>query len=206
MAEAVSLARPQTDHLSTLARTVSDLFSPAALSIPCLLLGVASSDVPGTYWYALLYFAIAVPMPVLYILWMIKTGRADDFHLPNRRDRFVPFVIAIASAVLGVVLLAYLGSPSELMAPIVASMLLTAALFLITLVWQISIHAAGTAGLATYAVLMLGAGGAVCLLFVPLVTWARLHLERHTLAQTTAGSVLGCAIFVGLFALRGIVW
>jgi membrane-associated phospholipid phosphatase len=33
-----------------------------------------------------------------------------------------------------------------------------------------------------------------------------MYLGRHTLAQSLAGACLGCAIFMGLFALRDIVW
>jgi membrane-associated phospholipid phosphatase len=180
--------------------------SPAALAIPCLLLGVLASDVPGTYRYAILYFLVAVPVPVAYVLWMLKSGRVTDFHLPERRDRTVPFLVALAGAVSAALLLFYLGAPAVFLAPVVAALVQTFALFLITLVWQISIHAATTTALVTFAVLALGSGAIVLALLVPLVMWARIHLGRHTLPQLLAGACLGCASFIGLFAVRGLVW
>ena len=89
---------------------------------------------------------------------------------------------------------------------IVAAFVQTLLLFAITLVWQISIHTATTAGLVTFAILALGGGASILTLLVPIVAWARLHLRRHTLAQTVAGGVLGTAAFATLFALRGIAW
>jgi membrane-associated phospholipid phosphatase len=188
------------------ARSVSDLLSPAAMAIPCLLLGVLASDVSGTYLFALLYFAVAVPVPVMYVLWLVKSGRVDDFHLPDRRDRTGPFAISIAGAVGAAALLYYLGAPTVFLAPVLTALVQTVLLFLITLRWQISIHTATAAGLVTFAILALGSGAAVLALLVPLVAWARVFLGRHTVAQTVAGAFLGCLSFTMLFALRGIVW
>lgn len=206
MTNVLSLPRPIAGHLSVIARAVSDILSPAVLSIPCLLLGILASDVPGTYRYALLYFLVAIPLPVLYVLWLLKSGRVTDFHLPDRRDRTGPFLISIAGAMGAALLLYYFGAPAVFLAPVLAALLQTLVLFLITLAWQISIHTATTTALVTFAVLALGSGASVLAFLVPLVMWARIYLGRHTLAQTVAGACLGCASFTTLFALRGIVW
>jgi membrane-associated phospholipid phosphatase len=171
-----------------------------------LALGVWASDVPDTYRFAVLYFLIAVPLPVAYVLWLVKTGRVSDFHLPDRRDRKVPFLLAIGSALCAAALLFYFGAPAIFMAPVVTALAETMILFLITLIWQISIHTATTAGLVTFAVLAIGGGATAFLLLVPLVMWARIYLGRHTLAQTVTGACLGCLIFSALFALRGSAW
>jgi len=206
MADVAVLSRPMAGHLSALARVISDVFSPAALSIPCLLLGIAFSDVPGTYRYALLYFLVAIPLPLAYVLWMVKSGRVTDFHLPLRRDRTGPFVVSIAGALLAVVLLYVCGAPTVFLAPVTTALAQTLVLFLITLSWQISIHTATTAALVTFAVFALGGTASVLAFLVPLVMWARLYLGRHTVAKTVGGACLGCLSFIALFALRGIAW
>jgi membrane-associated phospholipid phosphatase len=206
MDETLVLSRPISAYLTAIARTVSDLFSPAALAVPCLMLGVWASEVPGTYWYALLYFLIAVPIPVAYVVWLVTSGRAPDFHLPDRRDRTVPFILALATAATAAALLIYFGAPAVFMAPVITALAETLLLFLITLFWQISIHTATTAGLVTFAVLAIGGGAVMFLLLVPLVMWARIYLGRHTLAQAVGGVCLGCLIFSTMFALRGMVW
>ena len=206
MEDALSLPRPISGHLTVIARAVSDILSPAALSVPCMLLGVLASDVPGTYRFALLYFLVAIPLPVAYVLWLLKTGRVTDFHLPNRRDRTGPFLVSIAAALAAAALLYKFGAPAIFLAPVVVALVQTSALFLITLAWQISIHTATTTALVTFAVLALGSGASILAFLVPLVMWARIYLGRHTPAQAVAGSLLGCGSFAALFALRGIVW
>ena len=206
MDDALSLPRPFNGHLTVVARAVSDILSPAALSIPCMLLGVLASDVPGTYRFALLYFLVAIPVPVAYVMWLVKSGRVSDFHLPNRRDRTGPFLVSIAAALGAAALLYKFGAPAIFLAPVVMALVQTGALFLITLAWQISIHTATTTALVTFAVLALGSGASVLAFLVPLVMWARIYLGRHTPAQAVAGCLLGCGSFAALFALRGVVW
>jgi membrane-associated phospholipid phosphatase len=210
MENALTLQRPVSRDMSarasTLARVISDLFSPAALAVPCILLGVYTCQAEGTYWYALWYFLIAVPLPVAYVVWLLLSGRVTDFHLPDRRDRTIPFVVAIGCALGAAVALYLMGAPAEFLAPVVTALAQTMLLFLITLAWQISIHTSTTAGLVTFAALAIGGAAIFLALLVPLVAWARLYLGRHTLAQTVAGAALGTCSFAALFALRGVIW
>jgi membrane-associated phospholipid phosphatase len=196
----------RSGSLYLLARIISDVLSPAALAVPGLMLGVWASGDPATFRYALLYFAFAIPVPMLYVVWLLKTGRVTDIHLPNRRERFGPFAVASAAAVAGVAALILVGAPTVFVAPIIAALVQTLLLFAITLAWQISIHTSTSAGLATFAALGIGGSAILFSLLVPIVMWARLYLKRHTLAQTLAGVALGCGSFAGLFLLRGIAW
>ena len=201
-----SISSPISRPWTMAARVISDLFSPAAVAIPCILLCVLASDVPGTYWYGLLYFAIAIPLPVAYVVWLVQSGRVADFHLPDRRDRAVPFAITIICALSALAVLMWLRAPSAIMAPIIAALGQTALLFLITLVWQISIHASTTTALVTFAVLALGTEATVLAVLIPVVGWARIHLGRHNMTQILAGALVGLLCFGSLFVLRGIVW
>jgi membrane-associated phospholipid phosphatase len=192
--------------LTQIAGLISDILCPPALAIPALLIGVWFSGVTETYSYALLYFAAAVPLPVGYFLWLLKTGRITDFHLPNRRDRRGPFAVASIASLGGIILLGYLGAPVPFLALLIAVMAEMLVLFLITLAWQISIHTATAAGLATFAAFTVGSAAIALALLVPAVMWARIYLRRHTLAQTVAGCGLGCAIFGMLFSVHGLLW
>ncbi len=204
-----SIATVAIDHrpsLNLVARIVSDVLSPAALAVPGLLLGVWATGDVGTFRYAAAYFAIAIPLPLVYLVWLMKTGRITDFHLPKRHERVGPFAVASAAAAGGIALLVYLGAPSAFLAPLVAALAQTLLLFVITLAWQISIHAATSAGLATFAVLAIGGAAILLSLLVPLVIWSRLYLRRHTVAQVFAGAGLGCAAFSALFLVHGVLW
>ncbi len=96
-APAIAADTAVSPRSTMLARTVSDVCSPAALALPCLLLAAWSAHAPGAIWYAVLYAAVAVPLPMLYVVWLVKSGRVTDFHLPNRHERARPFAVALAA-------------------------------------------------------------------------------------------------------------
>jgi membrane-associated phospholipid phosphatase len=188
------------------ARAISDLFSPPVAAVPALAVGAWASQSRGTYWYALLYFCIAVLLPVVYVVWAIRTGRIADFHMSNRRERVAPFMVSLLCGLAAWILLIELGAPRDFVAPVLALLVQTLLLFLITLVWQVSVHTAVTASLVTFTCLVVGPSAVLLIGFVPLVAWARLYLGRHTVAQTVVGACVGCSCFAILFALRGIAW
>ena len=178
--QSASISSHASRRTQLIARFISDACSPAALAVPGLLMAVWASEVPGTFWFALLYFAIAVPLPVAYVVWLVKSGRIDDFHLPDRRDRTGPFLVSLASAVCAVALLFLVHAPPILVALVATAMIQTLLLFLITFVWQISVHTATTAGLVTFSILALGSGAVALSAMVPAVAWSRIYLGRHT--------------------------
>jgi len=202
----LSTAGSPSQRLERAARLISDLLCPAVVAIPGLLLGVWYSGVAATYGYALLYFAVAIPLPVGYLVWLLKTGRVSDFHLRDRRQRFGTFAVTSVAGLGGISLLAYLGAPSPFLAFLIVALAETLLLFVITLAWQISIHSATVAALATFAFLVLGGAAIVLTPLVPVVMWARVYLRRHTLSQVIAGGALGCAAFGTLFMVRGLLW
>jgi hypothetical protein len=189
-----------------LARAISNVFSPPVLSAPLLALAVRLSDVPGTWRYAALYAAVGILTPLLDLAWLLRTGRISDFHLARRSERTRPFVVSILSTTVALGLLAWLDAPPLFVALVRACLLQALLLFAITLAWQISIHSAAAAGLATLAVLGVGltAGAAALVVLVPVVGWARLHLRRHTLGQVLAGAAVGSGTLV--LTLHGVLW
>jgi len=201
-AQEVEIARPYT----MIARTVSDVFSPPVLAAPGLALACWASGVAGVHWFALVYFSMAVLPAACYVVWLVKSGRVADFHLPHRQDRRGVFLVSLASGLAALGTLVYMGAPSSFLAPILALLFQTLVLFLITLTWQISIHTATVSGLVTFAVLVLGGSAIVLFLLIPLVAWGRIYLGRHTPAQTIAGTCLGCSSFVLLFGVYALIW
>jgi len=188
------------------ARVISDVSSPPAIAVLALAIGVWASHSPGTYRYALAYFCIAVLLPVVYVVWAIRAGRIADFHLSNRRERVAPFVVSLVCGLSAWLVLVATGAPHGFDVFVLAMLFQTLLLFLITLVWQVSVHTAGAAGLVTFTCLVAGPAAIMLIGIVPLVAWARLYLGRHTLAQTIVGALVGSSCFTILFALHSIAW
>jgi hypothetical protein len=52
---------------------------------------------------------------------------------------------------------------------------------------------------------LLGGAATPLVMTVPLVAWSRVHLQRHTLAQTAAGALLGTIILVVAWFARDLI-
>lgn len=185
-------SRSATDSL---ARTVSDVLSPPILAIPAIILCSVYSGAGETAHLVLIYLVLAVGAPVLDVVRLVRSGRISDFHLPIRRERYRPFLVSVSCGLSALALMLVLGAPRDFVIPVMLMLLQTLLLFVVTLFWQISIHTATVAGLVTFAVVCCGPQALVLTLLIPLVSWSRIHLGRHTLAQTLAGSAMGIACF-----------
>jgi membrane-associated phospholipid phosphatase len=73
-----------------------------------------------------------------------------------------------------------------------------------TLWWKISIHASSIAGAATMLTALYGMVLLPSFLLLILVSWSRVVLRRHTVAQVVAGSLLSIALSLLVLKLRGI--
>jgi hypothetical protein len=186
------------------ARTVSNVFSPPVVAVPVLVTAVWVSNVPGTWRFALLYVLVAMLVPLAHLLWSVYTGRVSDFHLENRRERTEPFLVSLACSTVVLLLLVPLGAPPIFIVFVRAVLLQALILFAITMVWQVSVHTAATAAMATTLVLAVGPDMGATLLLIPVVGWARLRLRRHTLAQVATGALIGTATVIWIF--HGWLW
>lgn len=191
--------------LASLARAISDVLSPPVVAVPGLMLAAWMSESSHAIGFALCYLLVAVVTPMLYVVWLLKSGRIDDIHLPNRSDRTGPFVVNLLGGGVAVALLVQLGAPSDFLAPILALLAQTLVLFAITILWQVSIHTATVGGVAMLAVMAFGEAYAISFLLLPLVAWARIYLGRHTLAQTIVGAAIGVSCFAVVPALRLVI-
>ena len=155
------------------ARAISDIFSPPVAAVPALAVGAWASETRGTYWYALLYFCIAVLLPIVYVVWAIRTGRITDFHMSNRRERVAPFLVSLVCGLAAWILLIELGAPRDFVGTRSRAARADAAIVFDHL---------GVAGQRPYGsygqpgdVYLPGRGTAAMLLIglIPLVAWAR---------------------------------
>ncbi len=186
------------------ARLVSDLLSPPVV---WLLLGTAIAiKFADTRSQALLWIAIYAVLifvlPVSYIAWNVHRGKITDIHMKERRQRFGPFAFSIACSAIGWLVLRLMNTPEMVSAFALFSLLQLAVLAIITLVWQISIHAMSITGAVVAIGAIFGVPQALVVIpLVPLVGAARIKLHRHTPAQVVAGTILGGILPAVLFAI-----
>jgi len=186
------------------ARLVSDLLSPpvvwAAMAFP-IAFRDAQSEQQALAW-ALMYGTLVCLLPMLYVAWMVRRGTITDLHMREREQRIRPFLVSLACTTLAWWVLRLMGAPPVVPLFAFFSLVQLAVMAVITLVWQISVHAMSIAGAVVAAFAFFGPLWAALILpLVVLVGIARLHLKRHTLAQVIAGSALGVVIPVVMFIL-----
>jgi membrane-associated phospholipid phosphatase len=136
-------------------------------------------------------FFIAIA-PVLYIAFLLRTNRvAGGVDLALKEERWRPYLVGIGSCILGFLVLMRLSAPHSILLLTMCYAVNTAVMALITQRWKISAHAAGAALPATALVAVFGAAALAFAVIVPVVCWARVRVHMHTVAQVSAGAVIG---------------
>jgi hypothetical protein len=145
------------------------------------------------YWAGFFVFVVAA-LPTLYTVWLLKTGKISAFFMPKREDRIRTIASMVITNALAVAVMILGNAPFILIAFGSVGILQAVLILLITLYWKISAHMIGIAGLATFMSIALGGWWSLALLMIPLVAWARIHLDSHSLPEVFGGILLGAAI------------
>ena len=193
VAEVVCLAQNRSEKI---ARWVSDYFSPPVMAAASLLLIAIYA---GTYiiWRSIsVFLLIGIGLPTLYVFWLVKKKMVSDFHIPIRSQRIRPMVFMLVTTVITLFLLIGLHTPRFVMILSLAAFGQLIIIFVITLKWKISGHAAAVSTFSALCWLFYGSLAGLVFILIPIVIWARLRLKRHTPLQTLGGTVLGLLTLV----------
>jgi hypothetical protein len=173
------------------ANVLSQAACPPILAVAMIALAAAASGAPGAWRFASLYILLALVLPLTYLVWLLRRGHVSDLDVQVRAERWRPLLGAVSGMVLSTAVFTLAGAPAEMSAVCAALGLFTFLAFVITLRWKISMHS-GAAAAAVTLIWLTGSTAAWPLtLGVPVIAWARVHLHRHTIAQTIAGALLG---------------
>lgn len=186
------------------ARLVSDILSPpivwALLAFPIAFREADSPQQAMTL--AGLYILLVCIAPIVYIAWMVKRGSITDIHMKVRQQRLRPFMVSMFTTAIAWFILRLVDAPGMMPTLALFSFIQLAVMAIITLAWQISIHAISISG-ATVALAVIF-GSIPALLSAPtilIVGAARIKLKRHTPAQVIAGTVVGMIVPLALFVI-----
>jgi membrane-associated phospholipid phosphatase len=164
-------------------------------------LAVALWELPfwqGLAW-ATIYGLLVSLAPILFVLYLLKTGRITELHMSDTRERHLPYLSAFFFSAVTFGLVTLFQGPELMRCLTVFNMVELALLGIINIFTLISIHTTGV--MASMIVVGLVFGWAASLLVLPFVitiSWVRLYLKRHTPAQIVAGLVLGVVSVVSL--------
>lgn len=176
------------------AQVLSQAACPPVLAVAMIALTAAASGAPGAWRFASLYVVLALVLPLLYLVWLLRRGQVSDLDVIVRGERWRPLLGAVSGMALSTVIFAWAGAPAEMCAVSVALWLFTFLAFFITLRWKISMHSGAAAAVATLVWLTTSTAAWPLTLGIPVMAWARIRLRRHTPAQTIAGALLGSLV------------
>jgi membrane-associated phospholipid phosphatase len=191
-----TLPLPSASHLwsDRVAEIVSAVFSPPVLGIAMIAIAAGATQQAAAWAWAGIPLALNVLAPILYLIWLHRRGLVSDLDVQRREERARPLLFTLASMLAAVVILWRMAAPSLLLGISIAQLLQTALALTITLRWKISMHGAASAAWLTLLIFVAGWAASPALLALPLVAWSRVHLGRHTPAQTVAGAALGSLV------------
>ena len=189
-----------------LAKLTSNILNPFLVSSAVIIL--LSFDSSTTTSDALKWSAISLVFTVLPVLavivYLVRTRNLDGLFVNSRRQRNRIYLLATALAVVGCLVLRFLGAPVLLTAAFTAGLAAIIIFMGINLLWKISLHTAFVAASVTVLTIVYGSIGALTVVLLPPVAWARIELRLHSLAQVVAGALLAAAIVFLVFRLFGL--
>jgi membrane-associated phospholipid phosphatase len=187
------------------ARFISTALSPATVVLPFVILVAFYTKDPNALISVLLAFFFLSVGPMGYIFYGVKTGKFTDADVSVRSQRTGPFIVTIASSLIGSLILEYVAHGTHLIAVILQLIAFCGIIMMIvTCWWKISMHASAIAAAVTTLTMLYGKIVLPAFLLLIAVSWSRVVLHRHTKAQVIAGSLVGIVLTFVLLKLQGI--
>ena len=201
----IEAPEPKALHVR-LARYVSNILAPAPISLPVVLLVAFyhSRDQLAALIYALITIFFLSIGPLLYIALGVRLGKLSDLDVSRRSERAGPFLFSITSATIGWLVLLLIHGPRNLETTLIITAVSGVIMMVTTLWWKISIHASSLGGAATMLTVLYGAVMLPAFLLLALVSWSRVALRRHTVAQVVVGSLVSVIISLLILKFRGV--
>ena len=173
-----------------LAKVITLIFNAPLLAVlTYLILFTYLAPQPSLTTIATASFFVGV-LPVLIIFAMVRGKIITDMLVNERKDRFKPFLAAIACYTAGFFVLIYMRAPYVLVALMACYLVNGFVMMLISRSWKISIHASGIAGPATFLTHFFNVSMWPFLVLSFIICWSRWRLNMHSLNQLIAGLVV----------------
>ena len=174
-------------------RLFSNFVSPPVIfAVMCLALSFKALPVAQALPWAATYGFVVSLLPIIFVLWLLKTGRISELHMSDTGERHLPYLVAVVCGVIIYGLVVLFDGPQLLKCLAVFNIITLAVLGLVNVWWLISFHATAIAAAWTIIGLVFGWPASLIILpFVIGVVVVRLYLKRHTVTQVIAGLALG---------------
>jgi membrane-associated phospholipid phosphatase len=155
----------------------------------------------GTFAYLLIALTFTCVIPALVVYCGVRSGYLTNLDMTRRKQRNGPLVITLVSLIVGLAILFINAAPGDLVALVATAIAELFTLWLVNLLWKVSLHTMALTGIITILTILFGTSLLCLVPLVMLASWVRVKLGVHTYGQTMAGMVLGSTIAVVVFPL-----
>jgi len=205
-----SYEKPEHTVRKRIATLTSNIFNPFLIGIALMLLALLASTpswADALKWLLLLTCINVLPI-TLFMVYLVRRDRLESLFANVRRQR--TRIYAMATFLFGVscILLLFLDAPLILLAMFVTTFSANVVFMCVNLRWKVSLHAAFGTSAVVVLLILYGFKSAAFLssvALIPLIAWARIELERHSLPQVIIGALLASSILVAVFYLFGLI-
>jgi len=190
-----------------IAKLTSNILNPFLVSVAVIILlsfKSTSSTFDALKW-SLILIALSVLPVFSVIVYLVRNQKLEGIFISARRQRKKIYLLASVCAVVGCIILLYLGAPLVLVATFVAGLSAIIVFMCINLLWKISLHTAFVAASVTVFIVLYGSIGTVTAVLLPPIAWSRIELEHHSITQVATGALLAALIVVVVFYLFGLI-
>jgi membrane-associated phospholipid phosphatase len=192
-----------TSLLNTWAKYISGISSPFVVTaiLPLIAISYFARTRSEALLWGTLFIVFVVILPFTYIAYQVYRAKLTDIHIAVREQRTFPFLVALASTTLLLIIYINLDIPYAMLG-MLESLILTGLVFLlVTRRTKISIHTAILSGTTLSLAFLVDLRWLYLFLLLPPVIWARIYRGRHTLTQAIGGAVLSCLLLAAFFKL-----
>jgi hypothetical protein len=190
-----------------LAKLTSHIVNPfmVSLAVMVLLSFRSSATAAIALKWALLSVALSVLPVFAVMLYLVRRRKLSGIFENPRRQRYSIYLLSSSLALVDCIILYLLGAPVLLLAAFVAGLAAMIVFMAINMFWKISLHTGFIAASVAIMITVYGGMGALTVVLLLPVAWARVELGQHSLAQVTAGALIVAAIVVAVFGGFGLI-
>ncbi len=183
-----------------LARILSDVLSPPVIALAVFWF-LSEATAQGMQWPVFLTCAATQSvLPLIFLGLAVRRGHIGDINMSRREERRHGMATLAAVYAAGVVLVALAGVRGPILFVCICSLAVLGALWAVNLFYKASGHAAGCAAYMT-AISIFVDPVHPGLALIPAVSWARVRVGAHTVAQVILGAILGTGVALGFYLL-----
>ena len=183
-----------------LARIISILANPVfiLIALPYFLV-FKETNSSGQAWNWTLYTLAYLSIFCAFVLFGVKKKIFSNIDVSNRKQRPLLYLIGALLSTIYLISLYLLKGPSILLITTFGIILGIIIAALINLKIKASMHVACFSALTTAFSIVYGGYFVLLLLLIPLISWARVRIERHTLKEVIVGASLGILLSLMMY-------